>query len=358
MNKRLPVLDLLRCLAIILVMFRHYDIIPLLLKGGWIGVDLFFVLSGFLVSGLLFNEYKQRGSINPALFFIRRGFKIYPCFWAILLIYIAYYHYKHITFSLKQVFAELFFVQNFTPGLTGITWSLAVEEHFYLILVLLTLLAIRKHWILDQKKIVTCCLCISIICLSLRTYLTYSRPFNAYVQFFPTYLRLDTLFAGVLVSWFYHFRYDTFSMFFKKFRLILLLYVLAGLQLPFLLNIGDPFLNSTGLTILYSSLAIGLCILLTSSLNWSHPVLRPAIFIGKYSYPIYLVHLLIGPAVANLFRQRLFPGAPQWNFGIICMLSAISSGMMLSVFIEQFFLKIRDRFFPKQPPLITASQEY
>lgn len=354
----MPVLDILRCLAIILVLFRHYDIIPFLFKGGWIGVDLFFVLSGFLVSGLLFNEYKKKGSINPLLFFIRRGFKIYPCFWFVLLTYIKYFQYKHIAFTPKQVFAELFFIQNFTPSIIGITWTLAVEEHFYLILVLLTLLAIRKNWILDQRKIVTGCLCISVICLSLRAYLSYFRPFNFYVQFFPTYLRLDALFAGVLVSWFYHFRHNIFLAFFKKYRLILLVYVLAGPLLPFFLDIEDPFLTSAGLTILYSSLAIGLCILLTINLNWNHPVFKPFIYIGKCSYPIYLLHLLIGPAVANLFRQKLLPGAPWYVYGFIYILSAVLSGMLLSVSIEQFFLKIRDRLFPKRLPLITASQEY
>ena len=53
---------------------------------GWIGVDLFFVLSGFLISGLLFSEYKKRGAISFKTFFIRRGFKIYPAFYVFLLL--------------------------------------------------------------------------------------------------------------------------------------------------------------------------------------------------------------------------------------------------------------------------------
>jgi len=93
---RLPQLDVLRAAAILLVLGRHMapkhfqdlhsleDIAPAwvrlgletLQRGGWIGVDLFFVLSGFLVSGLLFQEHLKTGEMSPARFLIRRGFKI------------------------------------------------------------------------------------------------------------------------------------------------------------------------------------------------------------------------------------------------------------------------------------------
>jgi peptidoglycan/LPS O-acetylase OafA/YrhL len=62
-------------------MFNHGGVWPAAAHHGWIGVDLFFVLSGFLISGLLFNEYKARSSISFKRFFIRRGLKIYPAFY-------------------------------------------------------------------------------------------------------------------------------------------------------------------------------------------------------------------------------------------------------------------------------------
>jgi len=84
-------LDLLRLLAVSLVMFRHLpgDVgrtaeLAILFRGGWIGVDLFFVLSGFLISGLLFREHQKTGRLDVVHFLIRRGFKIYPVFWAML----------------------------------------------------------------------------------------------------------------------------------------------------------------------------------------------------------------------------------------------------------------------------------
>src|SRR5213594_2434573 len=89
-SMRIVQLDLIRCLAVLLVLGRHMTPCPretsylmwaltsVWGRGGWIGVDLFFVLSGFLVSGLLFREYKSREAVNATHFLIRRGFKIYP----------------------------------------------------------------------------------------------------------------------------------------------------------------------------------------------------------------------------------------------------------------------------------------
>ena len=81
-------LDILRFIACLLVIFRHMNtpdqdrqMQHLLHRGGWIGVDLFFVLSGFLVSGLLFREVKLRGKIDVTRFLLRRGLKIYPAFY-------------------------------------------------------------------------------------------------------------------------------------------------------------------------------------------------------------------------------------------------------------------------------------
>jgi len=76
---RIKGLDFLRGIAILLVLFRHNPLgNNIFYHFGWLGVDLFFVLSGFLVSGLLFTEYKKRGEVRIKRFLIRRGFKIYP----------------------------------------------------------------------------------------------------------------------------------------------------------------------------------------------------------------------------------------------------------------------------------------
>ena len=104
MTKRSTTVDILRATAVLLVLGRHINLLSTgdfsawhsfggwfsetWTRGGWIGVDLFFVLSGFLVSGLLFREHQKFGTISAKDFLIRRGFKIYPAFWVLTLLYI------------------------------------------------------------------------------------------------------------------------------------------------------------------------------------------------------------------------------------------------------------------------------
>ena len=79
-SQRNESLDVLRCVAVLLVVGYHMPYYRLWGRIGWIGVDLFFVLSGFLISGLLFREFRDTGSIDVKRFLIRRGLKIYPSF--------------------------------------------------------------------------------------------------------------------------------------------------------------------------------------------------------------------------------------------------------------------------------------
>src|SRR5690606_15591388 len=79
----------LRGVAIMLVLFRHYPLVPQIQRIGWAGVDLFFVLSGFLVSTLIYKEFLSTGRFSIKLFLIRRGLKIYPLFYFFILVSVA-----------------------------------------------------------------------------------------------------------------------------------------------------------------------------------------------------------------------------------------------------------------------------
>lgn len=140
-NKRL---DVLRCIAILLVIGHHAQTFPVWTRTGWVGVDLFFVLSGFLISGLLYSEYKKRQNISVGRFFIRRGLKIYPAFYFFLAATLAaqLLLYKG-SVPLKPYLYEMLFIQNYHFAIWQHTWSLAVEEHFYIALALLLLALVR-----------------------------------------------------------------------------------------------------------------------------------------------------------------------------------------------------------------------
>ncbi len=127
---RIKSIDFLRGIAVLLVIFRHIYLEPILVTIGWAGVDLFFVLSGFLVSNLLFQEYKQTQTVKPIRFLIRRGFKIYPLFY--LMIFLLFFMETHRSPQFYDIYKarllnEVLFIQNYHYDVTliGHTWSLA-----------------------------------------------------------------------------------------------------------------------------------------------------------------------------------------------------------------------------------------
>src|SRR5256885_12127849 len=116
-------LDFLRGVAILLVILRHTVLFHVpgweasLVQFGWAGVDLFFVLSGFLISGLLFSEYRQNGMIRFARFAVRRALKIYPAFYFLVLLTVLARIALHTSDAvLRPLLHDIFFIQSYMPG--------------------------------------------------------------------------------------------------------------------------------------------------------------------------------------------------------------------------------------------------
>src|SRR4051812_9481902 len=119
-------LDVLRGVAIIGVLARHtvlfrpptWDLYPV--RAGWAGVDLFFVLSGFLISGLLFSEYRKYGHISFPRFAIRRILKIWPPLYFLVLttlgLRVIHAHFHGIRDALELLMHDVFFMQSYTAG--------------------------------------------------------------------------------------------------------------------------------------------------------------------------------------------------------------------------------------------------
>ena len=160
MHSRNQSLDILRCIAILLVLGHHFIHYHHWAKVGWIGVDLFFVLSGFLISGLLFSEYKRNGQIDIQRFILRRGLKIWPAYYVLVIvtaiISMLVAHARGVPFPSHEVAVSAIFVRNFfgNDGFNYLahSWSLAVEEHFYLMLPLLLLVLLRLRRLGDPFR--------------------------------------------------------------------------------------------------------------------------------------------------------------------------------------------------------------
>ncbi|HET6992186.1 MAG TPA: acyltransferase, partial [Bacteroidia bacterium] len=141
-------LDVMRAMAILLVLLSHamrFSPIPgatqtqLELYMGFIGVELFFALSGFLIGGILLREMADGTSFRKVLkFWVRRWMRTLPAYYAVLfgtpLLYLLFLHENSVHFS--DLFPFIFFVQNFShphPEYFGVAWSLSIEEWFYIL---------------------------------------------------------------------------------------------------------------------------------------------------------------------------------------------------------------------------------
>jgi peptidoglycan/LPS O-acetylase OafA/YrhL len=204
-----------RVLAIVLVIGRHSPdyatasprfrpLLRLWHEGGWIGVDIFFVLSGFLIGSILLEEIQSSGQIRIGRFYARRGFKIYPAFYAFLALYALLHAVAgDRPLSAGAWLSEGLFLQSYVPGVWGHTWSLAVEEHFYLVLPIV-LIALRLRPGEARRNLMKVSLAgavIAVVCLAVRITQWQRHPvFDLYTHMYPSHLRIDALFGGVVLA--------------------------------------------------------------------------------------------------------------------------------------------------------------
>jgi peptidoglycan/LPS O-acetylase OafA/YrhL len=345
-------LDFLRTIAVLLVLLRHLPSVPettvvgAIFNGvaqtGWIGVDLFFVLSGYLVSGLILKELHKTGSFNVQRFLIRRALKIYPAFYCMILISAGIFLIKPGYVRWQGLLAEALFVQNYFGGLWNHTWSLAVEEHFYILLVAIVWVAVR----IKIRPVHALCLCsaaLIVACTTLRLSILES-PYHHETHLFPTHLRMDALVFGVLLRVFLNKNIAILSNLWV--RVSLIFFACAASSWSFLYPLGSaPWITGIGLTILSISSAV----LIAALSNWpafeSNIVIKLGARLGSHSYSIYLWHMLL-MHVFNSVVKRVFPDALPLLANSVCILWMLVGGVVLSKLIELPVLKFRDRIFP------------
>ena len=343
-------LDVLRAVAILLVLGSH--IVPPLdespmgafvatwRQGGWVGVDLFFVLSGFLVSGLLFDEHAKTGTIDPLRFLIRRGWKIYPAFYVFVLVAIRLDN----AHTPKQLLSELFFLQSYIPGVWQHTWSLAVEEHFYLLLTVLLGCAVRfaKPGTTDPFKVmVPITIAVCVVELVAR-FSAATGAFDVHRNLYPTHLRIDSLLFGVLLAYITRKRLSADAL--KPYRAWLMLAGVALLAPAFAWPLGGTrWMSTVGLTLFY--LGSGLLLLGITTTAPSGRAARLLGAIGFYSYSIYLWHFFAVDVCFLLLADAPIPYALRVT---LYVLFAIGFGALMARVVEVPMLRLRERWFPSR----------
>ncbi len=363
---RFPELDVLRGIAVILVLGRHIIFIPSTLPPvlyiplalwreiGWIGVNLFFVLSGFLVAGLLFREFQRRGIVNITRFLIRRGFKIYPSFYLMILASLvtpAVFVLPN-PVGLSNIIGEITFLQNYIGRLWNHTISIGIEEQFYLLMATtaLFLIKLKDRWVSRCAMAPYVILSLCVMILIARTVLVYSNSFETCTAV-PAYthLRFDSLLWGVLIAYGYHFKQDIFVRVAGRLRSSFPYVVYMVTILPILFPFSKScFMHSLGFTTL--DLGFGLIISLSvvgKSAFQSRVVtlMVPIAAVGRISYSIYLWHMLVFfglKAVIPLENSN----ALFYTHTILYLCFSLLIGVVMHRLVEHPMLRIRDRYFP------------
>ena len=392
-------LDVLRCVAILMVLGPHtpfrlpenavgWRFFETWRHGGWVGVDLFFVLSGFLIGGLLFSEERKYGSIRFGRFFIRRTFKIWPTYLVYLAaIFVLVVHdvpdrsvplLPRIRHAAGAIWPYLIHIQNYKEleliERIGHTWSLAVEEHFYLLLPLLlfTLGSQRKG--ADRQTVFASVPWIGvgllIVCLALRINSWRGHPeFDEFRNHWPTHLRIDALFTGVVLAYGVHFARPMIESL-RRWRWIILAVSIACF-VPFAWVDGK---GQGPCTYGYTALSIGSVGLVLAAWFTSVPApgmpatpvwlpqatpppvlkavdwtARMLALIGARSYSIYLFHMPFSTPLTMKVLTRLRMWESPWHYPMaVCVYVGLALGMGAVVYfiIEAPSVAIREKLFP------------
>jgi peptidoglycan/LPS O-acetylase OafA/YrhL len=202
---RWPALDGLRGLAILLVMVEHTHLAPF--HGGGMGVDLFFVLSGFLISALLLAEFQRSGGLDIRRFYYRRGLRLLPALLVLVaattVLALAFHHSQIGKATLAMAPKTLFYVANLgrtdvgNASLLAHTWSLSIEEQFYLVWPLALLLLLRTRW--PRTVLVGVVLALAGLTTVTRT-VSYLLGPDTPEHFGRWYFRTDTKFDALLLG--------------------------------------------------------------------------------------------------------------------------------------------------------------
>ncbi|BBB66387.1 acyltransferase [Undibacterium sp. YM2] len=333
-NKRFASLDGLRAISIIAVIWHHTapaGINEILTSIGAQGVQLFFAISGFLITTLLLRERERNGKIDLKAFYLRRSLRIFPLYYGTLALYIVLvYVLERYSEPGQAFFHNLIYFATYTSNifvaLDGrvifyFAWSLAAEEQFYLVWPPLLLLA-------GSVKRASVIL-ISVIAVCAASQMAGLRAFDI--------IQLPIVIGALLAiglnneshfSWLYRILGQTWSA--PVFCMALLL-VLLG-------NILPGFIAS----ILFAGL-VGACVIqerhpLTSLLS-----LKPIAYLGSISYGMYMLHMLCKNFVTKLFAVLQIHETGIAVFLLTLIVATITASISFRYY-ESWFLNLKTRF--------------
>jgi peptidoglycan/LPS O-acetylase OafA/YrhL len=360
-SSRIHGLDTLRALAITLVFMYHYmcfasheKTFGFLSDIGWVGVDLFFALSGYLIGNQIFAAMRSGGQFSLKHFYARRFLRTLPNYYVMLALYFLVPGFRAGA-DLLPAWKFLTFTQNYllTPGTAfSHAWSLCIEEQFYMLLPAVALMIAGLRRSLRWAWLAIAAAFIAGIVMRASMWEVADEVEKGGIHFYQTiyyssFCRFDELVAGVALALLKNYHGSAWT------RLIaqgnrMLAAGLAASALTFYLFITENY--SFGMTVLgFPMLALSFSLLILAALS-QNSLLRTtrvpgAASLALWSYALYLVHKQVFFLLARPLREAGY--APDAWSGVLA-LTAISllAGWLLFRLVETPFMALRSRYVP------------
>jgi peptidoglycan/LPS O-acetylase OafA/YrhL len=360
LRSHMPELDSIRGIAILSVLFYHgfaWSVAASAFTGwqrwavatttpGWLGVNLFFVLSGFLISGILLDTRTKPHYYRG--FYVRRALRILPLYYLVLVALL-------VTHTAKTAFVALscIYLANMTwmfgvPADYGVLWSLAVEEHFYLVWP-----AVLRR--LSAKRVAALAVTLVIVNPVVRYALAeFGIPAKG-----VTWGEIDGLACGALIAAILRMRHWSR----RQFAWFCTALVAFGLVMAIIVadcgwmtrrSIGGIALQETPFNIAFAGF-LGYALLLGASASSRYVRLTVLQFFGDTSYCLYLIHLLVFTLYDRVWAQW-FAANYKTSFSLLCLrfvavLGCASALAAISKrWFEDPFLRLKSKFASKNEP--------
>ena len=375
--KRASGLDLLRACAIAWVMLFHawamlsttYAIdawhrpFAAFQSNGWMGVDLFFVLSGYLIGAQVLQPLMAGQSFSFAGFYVRRALRILPVFLVVLALYFCWPSFREAD-GIQPLWQFLTFTVNLLIDYRhnkafSHAWSLCVEEHFYLLFPLLAWWMTRRP---SARKFIIVSVCIVLGGMLLRSWIwthelapvifsdmgRFNRRFIEDI-YFPTWARLDGLLAGAVLATISTYRpalWERLQM--RANRTLLIGLIVTGMATVIFHDRAGWLASVVG----YPMLSLGFALLVAAGAGtrgWLAMLHVPgARWIAAISYSLYLSHKAVMHIMHNVLAVAL-EGHRLLAFAA-CTLAVLFAGAALHYAIERPFLRLREQLFARSRP--------
>jgi peptidoglycan/LPS O-acetylase OafA/YrhL len=341
-NTKILGLDGIRAISVAAVVWHHAS------QGhgwrnGFLGVDVFFVLSGYLITSLLLNEMVRKGDVSLKNFYIRRSLRIFPLYFLVLGLLSTYFLFAKHSQQGARFFEELpfhaLYVSNWmhSNSMLAITWSLSTEEQFYFVWPPM-LVFLGKRWSL----------------FALAAFLAINQLLN--FGFFDTFLNelkpglrnlhlLEITFTPIILGVMLAIclAQEKFKAFVSNFVSTPVMVVLACLLL-FVAMLPSDMMGAPRLAFhLLCTAFLGGLVLHQKSMWVEALEFRPLKFIGSVSYGIYLLHMI---ALDVVFRvaSKVPHEMPVLAIFLMCMLLAVLAAWLSYRFIESRFMALKNKF--------------